>query len=428
LTTLNWFSELYLEIHKAYRRKIFVGTRRKVMKRLHVSWIQLIVIISVLGFALGCRSPFTEGVSSNTKGLTTYTIVTNPDPIGGPDSALMATLYAGKTYDVGTVEVWLADESLCVRYTTIWSLVETHFDVVADPSLFPQTNNSNPKPAQFKHKTTHDPGTFTYEFCVPIPEGDILYFAAHAEIEKWIDGACVKEESAWADGYEFPGANWATYFVGQKQLDPFSWMYGYWIQDEYAGPTSDYLEIREDGTYWWWINYDGSGGIDESGTWYVDSGLLIIVMEGMEVPTEVVKLSDDEFNLIMFGEEEHFYRKGTEPYWVFDLPPTPLPVSSDWTERIINDDEVQLFTFQAPVSGTYGISWKQAGDPDLPDYSAEIDVFAYRSDQETLIFGKEMSGYPAPMLVLLDMDETIFIIVEMDIAGTYGIRVLSPIQ
>ena len=61
----------------------------------------------------------------------------------------------------------------------------------------------------------------------------------------------------------------------------------------------------------------------------------------------------------------------------------------------------------------------------MPDYSAEIDVFAYRSDQETLIFGKEMSGYPAPMLVLLDMDETIYIIVEMDIAGIYGIRVLQ---
>jgi hypothetical protein len=214
---------------------------------------------------------------------------------------------------------------------------------------------------------------------------------------------------------------------GEVVSDPFAWLHGYWIQDEYAAPTSDYLEIREDGTYWWWINYDGSGGIDESGTWYVDSGLLIIVMEGMEVPTEVVKLSDDEFNLIMFGEEEHFYRKGTEPYWVFDLPSTPLTVSSDWTERIINDDEVQLFTFQAPVSGTYGISWKQVGDPDLPDYSAGIDVFAYRSDQETLIFGKEMSGYPAPMLVLLDMDETIYIVVEMDIAGTYGIRVLQPV-
>ena len=222
-----------------------------------------------------------------------------------------------------------------------------------------------------------------------------------------------------------PGAVGMIEVDGENVGDPWAWLYGYWIQDEYAGPTSDYLEIREDGTYWWWINYDGSGGIDDSGTWYIDDGLLIIVMEGMEVPTEVVKLSDDEFNLIMFGEEEHFYRKGTEPYWVFDLPPTPLPVSSDWTERIINDDEVQLFTFQAPVSGTYGISWKQAGDPDLPDYSAEIDVFAYRSDQETLIFGKEMSGYPAPMLVLLDMDETIYIIVEMDIAGIYGIRVLQ---
>jgi hypothetical protein len=222
-----------------------------------------------------------------------------------------------------------------------------------------------------------------------------------------------------------PGAVGVIAVDGENVGDPWAWMYGYWIQDEYAGPTSDYLEIREDGTYWWWINYDGSGGIDESGTWYVDSGLLIIVMEGMEVPTEVVKLSDDEFNLIMFGEEEHFYRKGTEPYWVFDLPPTPLPVSSDWTDRIINDDEVQLFTFQAPVSGTYGISWKQVGDPDFPDYSAGIDVFAYRSDQETLIFGKEMSGYPAPIPVLLDMDETIYIIVEMDTAGTYGIKVLQ---
>jgi hypothetical protein len=223
-----------------------------------------------------------------------------------------------------------------------------------------------------------------------------------------------------------PGAVGVIAVDGENVGDPWAWMYGYWIQDEYAVPISDYLEIREDGTYWWWINYDGSGGIDESGTWYVEDGQLIIVMEGTEVPTEVVKLSDDELILIMFGEEEHFYRKGTEPYWVFDLPAIPLPDSSDWTERIINDDEVQLFTFQAPVSGTYGISWKQAGDPDLPDYSAEIDVFAYHSDQETLIFGKDTSGYPTPVPVVLDMAETIYIIVEMDLAGTYGIRVLPP--
>jgi hypothetical protein len=399
------------------------------MKRLHASWILLIVIINVLGFALGCRSPLTEGISANSKGLTTYTTVTNPDPIGGPDPALTATLYAGKTHDVGTVEVWLADESLCVRYTTTWSLVETHFDVVADPSFFPQTNKGNPKPGQFKYKTKHDPGTSTYEFCVPIPENDILYFAAHAEIEKWIDGACVKEESAWADGYDFPGANWATYFAAEVPSDPFAWLHGYWIQDECALPFSDYLEIREDGTYWWWINYDGSGGIDESGTWYIEDGLLIIVMEGMEVPTEVVKLSEDEFNLIMFGEEEHFYRKGTEPCWVFDLPPTEeLQVSSDWTvgEFVDEEEEVHLFTFQAPVSGIYGISWKQAGDPDLPVFTGKIKVTAYRSDQETQIFWQEMSAYFSPVPVQMDTDELIYIIVDDD-PGTYGIRVLSPI-
>jgi hypothetical protein len=224
-----------------------------------------------------------------------------------------------------------------------------------------------------------------------------------------------------------PGAVGVIAVDGENVGDPWAWMYGYWLQDECALPYSDYLEIREDGTYWWWINYDGSGGIDESGTWYVDSGLLIIVMEGMEVPTEVVKLSDDELIFIMFGEEEHFYRKGTEPCWVFDLPPTELPVSSDWTVReFVDDDEVQLFTFQAPVSGTYEISWKQAGDPDLPVFTGKIKVSAYRSDQETQIFWQDMSGYFSPVPVQVDTDELIYIIVDDD-PGTYGIRVLQPV-
>ena len=224
-----------------------------------------------------------------------------------------------------------------------------------------------------------------------------------------------------------PGAVGLIAVNGENIGDPLAWMYGDWIQDECALPYSDYLEIREDGTWWYWINYDGSGGIDDSGTWYVEEGLLIIVMEGMEVPTEVVKLSDDELIFIMFGEEEHFYRKGTEPCWVFDLPSTELPVSIDWTvgEFVDDEDEVQLFTFRAPVNGTYGISWKQAGDPDLPDFSALIKVSAYRSDQETQIFWQDMSGYFSPVPVQMDTDELIYIIVDDD-PGTYGIRVLPP--
>ena len=35
-------------------------------------------------------------------------------PIGTPDSPLTVPLYAGRTIDVGTVEVWMEDETLLV--------------------------------------------------------------------------------------------------------------------------------------------------------------------------------------------------------------------------------------------------------------------------------------------------------------------------
>lgn len=196
-----------------------------------------ILIAGVLGLVLGCGSPLTHvgplGPAASDPRDLTYEIPEEPGAIGGPGAPLVVPLIAGRTIDVGTVEVWLQEECLHVRYTTDapWCLAETHMHVVADdPALFPQTKTGNPKPGQFAYGMTHAPGTASYTYCLPIAgleEAEVLYFAAHAEVEQWVAGACLGAESAWAAGLGFPGANWATYFAGvlaAAELD----LTGYW--------------------------------------------------------------------------------------------------------------------------------------------------------------------------------------------------------
>jgi len=209
-----------------------------------------IAIVAVLGLVLGCGNPLTHvgpsGSAAASGRGTPYPVPPEPGTIGGPEAPLTVPLYAGRTIDVGTVEVWVEGEYLYVRCMTAppWFLTETHLHVAADPAEFPQTSTGNPKPGQFDYPMIHGPGTSSHTECVPLAglaQAEVLYLAAHAELERWGDGACVQAESAWAAGLEFPGANWATYFAGvlaAEQLD----LTGYWdmyiiAEDEEGEPT-----------------------------------------------------------------------------------------------------------------------------------------------------------------------------------------------
>jgi hypothetical protein len=126
--------------------------------------------------------------------------------------------------DVGEVIAWNDEDYLYVKYVTTdgWFMTETHLDVVVDPSDFPLTKKGNPVPGQFQYKDVHYPAEQEVLYKVPWDPnwdpGTVLHIAAHAVVQKAVgidaDGLPIyQEETAWADGEDFPGRNWATYFM-----------------------------------------------------------------------------------------------------------------------------------------------------------------------------------------------------------------------
>ena len=147
---------------------------------------------------------------------------------------------------VGTVKVSNDDEFLYVEYLITlsdaandWVINETHVDVNLEFKKIPQTKSGNPKPGRFDSKTYHDPGVkavvhvFSLEKLGAEP-GDTLYVAAQAAITNMAEpifgpgedgepGTAddvflgYREESAWGEGEDFPGSNWAMYFEYDMQ-------------------------------------------------------------------------------------------------------------------------------------------------------------------------------------------------------------------
>ena len=226
-----------------------------------------------------------------------------------------------------------------------------------------------------------------------------------------------------------PGAVGNIEVDGEPAGDPWAWLYDFWVQDACTAPYSQVLEIRETGTWHFWDRYDGTGGGDDFGTWYAEGDLLYIeTPEGM-LPTEVTR-PDEDTVIFVEMDSNPFYRRGTEPCgYVFDKTPIELFVSAgEWTEGSISDTQQHLYSFQAPWTGSFTLSWKQAGDEALPEYTADIAVSAYLEDQYTPIFEwEEMSGYYDPKILNLNSGEVVYIVVEgRDQSGDYGIRIMSP--
>lgn len=122
-------------------------------------------------------------------------------------------LIAGQHISVGTVTVDSTPSHLSVSYQTTggWVITETHLDVAVSYSGLNTTKKGNPIPGKFRYKTTHPTPVNTVTYNIDASqwvEGTSLYLAAHAVVIS--PGG---SETAWADGLDFPGANWATYFV-----------------------------------------------------------------------------------------------------------------------------------------------------------------------------------------------------------------------
>jgi hypothetical protein len=142
------------------------------------------------------------------------------------EPGMVVTLYAGQHIEAGHARIWNDADNLYISYETVdgWLLAETHlYAGKTDPAELTSS------PGQFPYSAEHEPQASSYIYTIPldsidsyhltkskkweadqdpgIEPGDVIFIAAHAVVTK--DGS---EETAWADGYQFPGNNWATYF------------------------------------------------------------------------------------------------------------------------------------------------------------------------------------------------------------------------
>ncbi len=140
--------------------------------------------------------------------------------------ALVKDLIAGggnpkSAIDVGDITIWNDEDYLYVMYQTTdgWYMTETHLHVADSLAGIPQTKKFNPIPGQFKYPKYFKPPVqeYTYEIPWTWDSGTTLYIGAHAVVQKEIGYVeCTpiyQEETAWGDGEDFDGKNWATYIM-----------------------------------------------------------------------------------------------------------------------------------------------------------------------------------------------------------------------
>jgi len=148
-------------------------------------------------------------------------------PCGQPTTV---TLWAGQFFDAGTVTVTNNADTLSVEIVAAanWQLTESHVAVAHTLADLPQTGSGNPQVGHFDFAAEHDPPVTTYTYTISMLDygyqtGDPLVVAVHAAVERLNDqGAPVQQETAWADGLDFPGDNWATYveYTVQECVEP----------------------------------------------------------------------------------------------------------------------------------------------------------------------------------------------------------------
>ena len=135
--------------------------------------------------------------------------------------------------DVGNVTVWNNTENIYVEFTTTgdWCMTETHLQIatsVDGTDGIPQTKKGNPIPGKFEYFGDYDPcDTQVVVFTIPngYETGDEVIIAAHAAVQEPIldengepkldenGEPTFRYESAWCNGEDFEGKNWAMYFT-----------------------------------------------------------------------------------------------------------------------------------------------------------------------------------------------------------------------
>jgi PKD repeat protein len=158
------------------------------------------------------------------------------------------SLMAGQNINVGDVSVWNDADHLYVKYETTdgWYLIESHVHFATSLDDIPQTEG-NPIPGKFDYKMEHDleVSKYTYEMDLNGLEPGTVYIATHADVlllnQK---GKIIQEETAWGDGEDFPGDNWATYFTYETDNVPPSISITNPVNNSVTTTTTPYITIE----------------------------------------------------------------------------------------------------------------------------------------------------------------------------------------
>jgi len=220
------------------------------------------------------------------------------------------TLLAGQTIEVGMVTMENNADTLAITIETEddWYILESHVHFAMSLDSIPQ-ENGNPIPGQFAH--SHDYGSYplsvqldTYEFTpVGYEAGDELYVAVHVVVEEVDEGTVVQTETAWGAGEEFPGSNWAEYFMytiqeggsgsGIEPGDFRTQSMGGWGSPPHGNNPGMYLHNN-------WIYLGADPAVDDS---LIVGGDYTITFENAQAVTDFlpcggqpVALMDDYFN------------------------------------------------------------------------------------------------------------------------------------
>ncbi len=133
---------------------------------------------------------------------------------------MVVKLFAGQHIEVGTVSVTNTETEILVTYKTTgdWLIKETHLDVETTYEGLDTTKKDNPIPGKFTYTTKHNDPVMEVNFTIENFGWTVdseLYIAAHAVVT-----SSQGTETAWGDGMNFPGNNWATYFNYTVQAQP----------------------------------------------------------------------------------------------------------------------------------------------------------------------------------------------------------------
>lgn len=126
------------------------------------------------------------------------------------NECLQVRLIAGQNHDAGYVSAQTIGEEIVITYLTNgdWTIGATHLSIGdCNEQWVPTTGSGNPKVGHFEHSSEHPDGVNEVVYTFPISElTEDFCFAAHAEVSGPTGG-----ETAWAEGTNFDGNNWAMY-------------------------------------------------------------------------------------------------------------------------------------------------------------------------------------------------------------------------